>query len=62
MPDITIDSLTREQIAQLDKLFDVFGVEPSSVAETLPIIVVLEVARGWFLRKQQALRMEERGG
>jgi hypothetical protein len=61
MNDITVDSLSREQIGQLDKVLDIFGV-PNEAGEIPPIVIVLKAAELWFLKRQQLLRMEERSG
>ena len=60
MADITIDSLTREQISQVDRILDVLGV-PNEVLDTISSLIVIKAVELWFLKKQQALRMEERG-
>lgn len=61
MPEILVDSLSRDQIAHLHAVLDVFG-EPTLAEEVAPIVVVLEAARLYYQRRQQILRMEERGG
>jgi hypothetical protein len=61
MPDILIDTLSRDQIHQLDKLLEVFG-EPVLAEDVPPIVVVLQAAQQWYLKKQGKMRLEERGG
>lgn len=59
MPEILIESLSREQIWQLSKVLEIFD-QPNDTNDTIATLKVLEAARQWYLNRQQEFRMQER--
>ena len=60
MPEILIESLSREQIWQLSKVLEIFD-HANDTNDTVATLKVLEAARQWYLVRQQEFRMQERG-
>jgi len=55
--DTAADNLTRDQLAQLNRVIEIFG-DPPSEEYVPPTIQVLEIARLWFLKRKEIVRKE----